>query len=206
MGRRITYDTGPPKIEYTDFADGNSALTSYSFSVGIGTASPTRLVIVPVAYFAASTSFSMTINGVAATEYTGCALDFGTAHTRMFGLNVPTGTTATVDVTMGAAGACRIAVFAADNLISHTPFDTSFDDTGTIVLDLDVDALGVACGYAFIGTGSPAPWSWSGMIETFDNGEATAATYTASSAQTPLSVVATPTALGTEIGCAASFR
>lgn len=206
----INYDSSPPSITYTDNDGQNTAVATHTFtSKAIGAAHPSRRVVVAVGFYAATTSCTMTIAGVAATELTGCARNYlGSTRTRMFIADIPTGTTATIVVTLGAAGACYIGVFSLLNALSATPVATSNDDTSPVTLDLNVSANGVACGYAIINVSTT--WAWTGMTEAFDATISslthTGATYTATAAQSPLSVSASVVPAGAIIGCAASFR
>lgn len=199
----------PPSIVATDKDIDNTASTTHTFSgKSVGVADPTRLIIVPIEAATSSSSISCTINGNAATSVSGAALDSGSSHVRMFVLAVPTGTTANIVVTLGSAGSASIGIFAAYNLLSFTPTDANSDISGTLDLSVSVSALGVACGFAFCN--ATGTWSWSGLTKQYDNavGSLTesGAIYTAMASQSPLSVSASFSGSGINIGCSASFR
>ncbi len=207
----------PASITNTDNAGSLTApatQTSWTFTgTSIGTASADRLVIVAVAYInTAATSATCTIAGGSATEITGCAIrSTGGGSTeiqfKMFRRVVASGTTATIVVNTGTATGCFIGVWSAYDLRSTTEVDTSRDEAAgtSVVLDLNVSAGGVACGYAVV----PNAVTWTGLTEDFD----TVVSIRHTGASKAQSLTASPltarinTSPGTAgIGCAASFR
>ncbi|CAA2139597.1 hypothetical protein [Hyphomicrobium sp. ghe19] len=209
--RSIVYSGAIPSIVYTDNGQDAGAVTTHTFTgKSIGAASPTRTVLVLARYSSTSTTFSCTIGGNAATLVASFSLGTAT-HLRLFALNVPTGTTATIVTTSNASGDVFIAVAAAYDLLSTTPTATNGVYSGasspTADLSLNVAANGVAFGYATFNTSGT--FVWTGMTEQLDTTISsishTVATYTATGAQSPLSVTVTRSANGC-FGLSASFR
>jgi hypothetical protein len=196
-------------------------LTTYTFtSVSIGDAALTRRVIVgiiardPASNTALSIS-SVTIGGIAAAQIYEVqnSVSSGSRNVMAFyAATVPTGTTATIVVTLSrAAQRMGIAVWRAMNLRSVTAFATaSSSDLATQTLSLNVPTNGVALGLSF-GDNNPTI-SWSGLTEDTQfvvetNLELSAASTSVGAAQSPLSIVATLTTVNNvAIGAAISLR
>lgn len=217
MGRFITYDV-VPSIAYctNDIQFPNTATTVWTFTgKAIGTATTDRLVIVSTWVIkpgGTSRTWTVTIGGTAATEIAGTNASTssgGTAdsETRMFAATVPSGTTANIVVTTSASTTgCAIGIWSAYNLASTTPVAAVASTTTPRNLSLNVSAAGVACGLSFHNVSS----SWTGMTEDFDNVIAglqhSGGSYTATTAQSPLSVTVTPSSGIGGVGNAVSFR
>lgn len=149
----------------TDLSD----LTTYTFtSIPIGTADTNRIVIVAIAIGGvARTVSSATIGGIAASiagTTTGT-----TAGTGMIYAKVPTGTTATISITLsGAANDCHIGVYRLVGQGSDTPFDTDAPAGGgtttrTATLDVPAGGAVVAC----MGNGG-SNVAWTNATEDYD--------------------------------------
>ena len=208
----------PASIVYCDNAGQLTAPGTQSNWVfagtSIGAVASDRLVIVIAAYInTVSTAATCTIAGVAATEVTGCAIRSTAGgstevQVKMFTRVVSAGTTATIVVSTGTATGCFIGVWSAYDLLSTTATDTARDyAAGTSVsLNLNVDALGVACGYGL----TPNAVTWTGLTEDVDAAVAgirnSGASVASTAGATPLTVtVNTSPGTGATM-CAASFR
>lgn len=116
-------------LAWTDGASDTSNTTTVNYgSLAIGAADTNRIVVVAIASRMATvnTISSVTIGGVAATLVSGTVAQIGGtngANSAIYQAAVPTGTTATVSVTYGAA-AVRSAV-SVYRLITGTPAATS---------------------------------------------------------------------------------
>lgn len=109
----------PIQVTFQQTAVSTSNLTTYTFSnQNIGTAFTGRIVVVGVASQGASIS-SITIGGNSATEINKNAAG-GVVSSKLFALQVDTGTTADIVVTMAAtAGSCGIAVWTLANAVGY---------------------------------------------------------------------------------------
>ena len=217
MGRFITYDV-VPSIAYctNDIQFPNVNTTVWTFTgKAIGTAAADRLVIVSTWVIkpgATTRTWTASIGGVSATEFAGAHVSTSTGAStdveiRMFAATVASGTTANIVITTsGSTTGCAIGVWSAYNLASTTPVAAVASIAMPRALSLNVSAAGVACGLSFHNVSS----TWTGMTEDFDNQIAglqhSGASYTATSAQSPLSVTVTPSSGTGGVGNAVSFR
>lgn len=192
--------------------------TTFTFtSKAIGTADPTRLVIVGLSYIdTAARTATVTVGGTSATEIAACAnrtTSGGSTEVevRFFAVSVATGTTANIVVTISGAGArgCYIGVWAAYDLLSTTAVATSTSTSGTssISLNLNVSDSGLVFGYTFFN----AAVTWTGLTEDFDAAIAglrhSGASYNAGAAESPRTVSCAYTGAGSGcIGSAVSYR
>lgn len=127
MGTTIS----PTVLTFQTSTGSTSNLTTYTFSsVAIGTAATDRLVIVAVYWESGSGSISLasgTIGGVTADI---SITRSGSIACALMTARVPTGTTATITVTLsGGATKCAIGVWSATGVVSATP-DATGDDVG----------------------------------------------------------------------------
>jgi hypothetical protein len=203
-----------PSIVYTDSDGQNTLANPHIFtSKSIGPPDPTRFVLVGVATGGSNAITGCTIGGNAATLVASSGGSGTNVYTRIFGLSVPSGTTATITVNLNTTQDAYIGVFAAYNLASTTPVASSGNNTNNpIPLSLNVSAGGVACGYAFSSAGNPTTWTWTGLVFQFggtvggSGPNHSGATYTATTAQTPLSASASFGGINNRAACAVSFR
>jgi len=207
-----------PEIAFQTVTGSITAETSYTFSSQpIGTAHTSRRVIVSVIYFnSAPSSATCTIAGVSAAEVGGAAIRSSAGGSgnefqmKMFIATVASGTTASIVVNTGPALGCWIAVWSAYYLQSATAVDAeAYFATGTTnILDLNVSADGVACGFGAMFNAV----SWTGMTEDFEDVVAgfghwrTAATYSAGAAESPRTVRINTNPGVNSTANAASFR
>lgn len=213
--RSITYSGALPSIVYTDNDGQNTSASTHTFtSKNIGTADPTRFVIVGVGSLGGNAITGCTIGGNAATLVASSGGSGTNSYTRMFGLLVPSGTTATIVVSLNTNQNAYIGVFAAYHLISTTPVASNGNNTNNpITLDLNVSAGGVACGYAISSAGNSSTWTWTGLVSAFGGtvpGQGlpnhAGAIYTATAAQTPLSASASFGGINNRSAASVSFR
>lgn len=161
MGRRITYDA-IASLVWTDSKSSASATSPHSFtSTATGTAAPSREVFVAVYNGVVS---AVTVGGISAT-----LVESASSSLTLWRAAVPTGTTATVEVTFtGGGGRLLISVWAAYNLLSTTPFDTaSYAASSTpasnhsTTIDTAGGGILIAAAAAVITSGDGGP-SWTG--------------------------------------------
>lgn len=145
-------------------ADG--ALFTFT-SRSIGIASSSRYVVVGVytATTAGANISGVTIGGVNAPLITGTNTSTTNTRVAFYGLLVPAGTTATIEVTTSATSAnCGIGIWSLYNLQSTTPVDA---DVGTTSVTSTTSTGGVAIGFG--GNASAvATTTWGGLTEDFD--------------------------------------
>lgn len=161
----------PPVVAQTDAVSTSANETVYSFATrDIGAAATDRYVLVG---FAAQSSGALTISSATIGGVTATVLETtsGTTVTGWVGAIVPTGATATVEITLSGSGAsgAGIVVNTITGLDSVTPFDTlhatGADPTGTI----DNAQNGIIMGVSINESGSTS-CSWTGLAtETVDS-------------------------------------
>jgi hypothetical protein len=189
----------PATVSFTDNMVDDSTLTTYTFTTrAIGTAAANRVVVVSVSTErntgTRTTVSSMTIGGISATL--AVALSSVDEEMELWEAVVPTGTTATIVVTLAAASVfCACGIWAVYG--SGTTAYNTASHTGTLSLSasLNVPAGGVAIGASAVNTG--ATWTWGGITENFDathrsgNRNYSGASLAFAVAQTGLSITAT---------------
>lgn len=111
-----------PTIVYGGANSTSAGISSGSLSLGIGTADPTRLVVVGIVDNSTTGVTAVTIGGITATKIIG--ISTGGTNASLWAATVTTGTTATVAFTLssGSAGAAVVA-WALYNLSSTTAVD-----------------------------------------------------------------------------------
>jgi hypothetical protein len=167
----------PVDISYTTGGLGSTNGTSPTPSftdLAIGAAAADRKVVacIYVLTLTGRTITGVTIGGIAATQVK--AASNGGAGVRMaefWVADVPTGTTATVAVTISGGnilGAGAI-VYRMTGAGSSTPFDTDEDTDGSDPQtgSIDVPANGAAIGFTF-GNTSGRTFAWTGLTEDVD--------------------------------------
>lgn len=194
-------------IVNTANAAGTADSNSYTFSTqSIGTAATGRIIVVTVGNIslsAARTISSLTIGGNSASSVIsvsdGPGTDSGYSHAAIYALQVDSGTTADIIVTLsGTALRCAIGVFAIYDANSATATDTASSAADPGNASIDVSAGGVLIGFQVGYPGSAV--TWTNLTERFDafiesslsNGHYTGASDAFASAQTSLSVTADP--------------
>jgi hypothetical protein len=183
-----------------------------------GPAGNRHTIIGVVGRDSASTDFSilgLTVNGVAATSVVTNAIETGsTLQTGIFIIDNPIGETMDIVVTFSeTVTQSAIAVWAAYDLVSSTPTATAQQfqtASANINLSLNVDAGGFAVGIS--GNGSTVgACTWAGFAARFDADSPSealsysGADYTATTAQTPLTIGADWTGTDDAAGVAASW-
>lgn len=193
-------------------ADGTDA-SSYTFTdKSIGTAAADRVVVVGVAGFGNAPS-GVTIGGVAATQLVLATLGTTGGFAGLWALAIPSGTTATIAVTIGgSADRCGVAVWRLTGTRgSITPLDTDVDEdgnnSGSLTLNTVVD--GGVIGYAY--SASDPNFSWTGVTKEFEFALETSAreqsggTALTSSNNASYSITFSAAGGGDTVGCAVSF-
>lgn len=202
-----------PSITFTDSDGSASDLTTYTFtSKSIGTENPTRKVIVSVSSIAdalGSTSISsLTVGGISATV----AVSQVSGDGGFCGLaiaDVPTGTTASVVVTMAnLQSRMGIGVWAAYDLTSSTPTDTATSTADPASLNLDLVAGDIAVAAVFNNTNGTA--TWTGATERFDaiidGAQYSGADFSAVSDEAPRTIECDYSATSRDVGVSAAWR
>lgn len=195
--------------------------TTYSFAgASIGTADATRRVIVAVAYTAAAairTLNSATIAGVSATIHIQAINGSGIVHAgcALISALVPTGTTATVELTFSSTmTACGISIYRQVGEHSSSPHSVDEDITLSAAeddFDMTISTPGsgalVAAGIVAVSGGTPTSQSWTNATEDFESAafetlhQYSTASQTNLSAQASYTVsVAMTTSTGTGMG------
>lgn len=213
--------TPAPAITSSYITQANASFvisTSNTFSnVSVGTADSLRYVLVGVSARSngngSKTISSVTVAGNAATLlFQSTPQNDGSNYYDVVGFAIialPTGTTANIAVTCsGTMYGFAVAVWKIINLQSTTPVATDTSGgTSPMTGSTNVSAGGAAFGVAISTTGGADTFTWSGLTERYDVSQNVGAMSGASddfaSAQSPLSISATPTAGGT--GATAAF-
>jgi hypothetical protein len=149
-------------VTVTDTSESDADTDTYTFSTqSLGAEAADRYIVIGASAREGSATLrnfsSVTVGGNAATSLVEVEATAG--QIGLFGIAVPTGTTADVVVTFdGANSRCTIAVFRIVGADTTTPTDTSFDSENqpavdtTLDLNLDVVDEGVIAAYAAGGT------------------------------------------------------
>ncbi len=195
-----------------------SGLVRTFTSVPIGAAASGRLVIIAIGEQGTdappSTIASVTLDGVAMTQIIQQTHSIGGAS--LWALAKDAGTTGTVVATSNTtASAVDVVSWSGYNLNSTTPTaSNSVASTTTPSTTLNISAGGFAVGYVMVRKGTPNPtFTWAGLTERLDANIGTSIDHTAAdaafaSAQTGLTISATPSSSPLAVGAlvVASFR
>jgi hypothetical protein len=202
---RFGSGTPAPSNTFTDSVVDATNLTTYTFtSRAIGAVDSTRRVVVGVAWgnSIARTLSSATIGGVGATIHvqTGAGNLDGSA---LISAAVPTGTTATIVVTLTAGALnCGIAVWSLLNA-TGSPSATASDNTTSadaLSVGVNVPANGsLFCICAMVGSGAGRTFTWTNATERVDAPLEVSDVYSAASetglgVETPRTITATASA------------
>lgn len=206
----------PPVVVYVGVTHNTANSSSYSFaSAAIGTAAADRVVFILVTWASGNTTpvtiSSATIGGVAATvhaQVTAVASDaIGSA---ILSAAVPTGTTATIAITLsGSGGSIDVGVLAVTGLSSQTPHAsaTATTSAGACSNSVNVPEGGFVLACANFNDDLSGV-TWVGATERYDetntDGSAervTGASVASLTAQTGRTVSATSANTGSNVGC-----
>lgn len=209
-------NAAPASIVWTDHQVVTATGVAQGFTASIGTADPTRVVLVCFSTGQAGiVSATATIASAPATPIQVNTAG-STGGSAMFLLAVPTGTTANVVVTWGASQTRHgMGVWSMYNLQSSTPTNSAQSSANPLSMAVPVLAGGVIAGYAMGSSGTLRTWTWSlgsaGAAENFDEIVAGTVGHSGASANFAAaeSVTATATPSGSQTtfaGVAASFR
>lgn len=195
------------------FADQSFQLVSISTatfaSLSLSTAAADRAIVVVAGFTNSSALTAVTVGGVSATPVVQ-ATDGSSQRSEIWIAQVPTGTTGTVVLSSSTGfGAAGVGIFAAYNLTSIVPTDTNSDTVGTLNMNANVSANGVVVAGAMANSaGSAGSPSWTVPSLAYQGGNTnfnhSGATYTATSAVTPLTITCSGLG-GFIVGTAASF-
>lgn len=170
-------DVQPATVTFIGTTRSGSDLTTYTFNDrDTGSPDPARTTVVGIIADDGATNFTIdsgTIGGVAATMMGTGASDTGSLiNARFMGLANPSGTTATITVTMSeAVTGCAVIIWSVLNLLSLTPtaqnqaFQTS---SAAMTLDVNTTADGVVLGIAGSSAGGETT-TWTGLAEVTDD-------------------------------------
>jgi hypothetical protein len=140
---------------------------TYTFTdVAIGTADASRIVAAMFSHRASGTIGSVTIGGVGATLIK--AQTAGTSAAYIYAAAVPTGTTATVIITMSAGSSSRcglglVSIYDASG-VAASDSDSSTAEPASVTLTVPTN--GVVIGYVW--ANSATTYTWTGLTERFD--------------------------------------
>ena len=163
---------GPARIDFASNTSDSTDATSYSFSMGAGTVTDDRYIIVGVSVVAlgadTTTLPTVTINGNATTAIT------TDAFLKFVGLSVPAVTSITVGITRGGnqMSSASAVVYAAYNLTSTTAAATVSTGGGG---NPQVGSVNTNLGDCIVGMGfsnGAASFTWSGLTEDVDSSPA----------------------------------
>lgn len=203
---------GPAVATETDSVSSASNDFTYTFTDrAVGAADPDRYVVAAVTMEddgVSASATAVTIGGVTADEVVGIthAASSESTYAGLWIAKVPTGTTATIEVTGNTTmTGCAVTVYRVTGIRGPTATDTDTDSgtKTTFSMDLDVQSRGVAIGTAKNrDQGSAA--SWTGLTEDddfqSDNTRHTAASSVFSANQTARTI---EVVMGFERGCSA---
>jgi hypothetical protein len=158
-------------VTYIDSHSTGTDASSHTYaSVSIGTASADRLVVVAAIDDPRNIS-GVTIGGNAAAQLRDAQAGGSGNSADMWGLVVPTGTTATIVVSYSGGNASRGAI-GIWTVTGHDPAQLPYDSAaytgngtgGTMQLDVVADGAIIAAGYSV----SDPAFSWTGITEDFE--------------------------------------
>lgn len=151
----------PATISYNGTASATVTASTFTFTpFPLGTAAANRKVIIGVVYNSATAVNSVTVGGTSATQIA------SNGACSFWVLDVPTGTTATIVVTMASAiVGCAIAGWAAYGLRTSTAVGSGSATATATVHTLDATAFqgGVVVGVSAQTTAVLSTTTWSGL-------------------------------------------
>lgn len=128
------------------FYDSKSGANGWA-GVAIGPAAADRIVVVATSDQAGTPISAVTVGGISATRRV------TNSHTQIWTASVPTGTTATINVTSSSGTLNGVGVYSLYGLTSEVP---AFTAMGTISVSLDVNSGGFAiASFSVNGSGTP---------------------------------------------------
>lgn len=142
--------------------------SSYTFSRGIGSDSPTRYALYTVVWNGAVTLDSATVDGTAAVIVGQQANGSTRVGIVISSVPVPTGTPTVIVNFSGTAQCCGVGCFGIFDIISTTATDTAATNTDNSGQSIDVNAGGCAIGVSSsaLATDSVA---WTNITEKYDD-------------------------------------
>lgn len=151
----------PPLRTYIASYGDSANLSTYTFTnCNIGTASSDRFVVVACHHESGGTFTGCTIDGVAATLL--AVANAGQA-VALYGLAVPSGTTATIAFTLSSSSTFGvIGIWSVTGLQSTTPTDIiqKVQDAATVSDVIDVSADGIVIAATTMGSASTTTINW----------------------------------------------
>lgn len=199
--------SGSPAITYTDTAVDTNDLSSYTFTArSIGTAAADRRIIVGI-FARSSVSTTIAVSGVTVAGITAAVVPGTPAggpngsvstETSLWIVDVPTGTTGDIVVTLNNTGSrCAIALWSATGIVgSPSDVATYFVSGSNNTISLNADVLTGSIVVAIGGCNSSAvTMTWTGATEDVDaaveTSRYTAASHLSVGAETPRTFTAT---------------
>lgn len=192
----------PPSYTYNTRSINTANQTDYTFTnLNIGTADVTRFVVIGV-IAQGNDITGLTIGGSAATRLAHQYVASGFMEPLAFyGLLVPSGTTATVVVSVASSSNCAVVSYSLYNLDSTTPFDNknAAHSSGVITLSANTTPDAVVLGLAVEWGSTLRTFTWAGVTEQSGFDEVVEASNSAwsggdalmTSAETPRTITAT---------------
>jgi hypothetical protein len=169
--------SAPATVEFTDLAESAANNAVYTFAdLDAGAADADRYLAVAVTMSddgLAAAATACTIGGQSATEAAGQSVAAASEsnYAGVWIVKVPTGTTATVEVTGNTTmQSCSVTLYRIIGIASATPTDTDTASSavgGLLSMDLDVQSGGVAIG-AGVNADQGTAASWVGLTEDDD--------------------------------------
>jgi len=165
---------GPASGSLTANTVSNVSSSSYSFaSQAIGAEDATRRIAIAVTWYNGNEVDSVTVGGVAATKVSDPGvLVAGESGVSWWVVDLPTGTTATVQVTFTAAvSRCGIGVFRIVGARSGRPVRTRLVTGASNPFSTTVDAPSgsvVLAGAVMTNTSAAGSYTWAGVTEQYD--------------------------------------
>jgi hypothetical protein len=190
-----------------EIGSGTHTHTGLSFR----TAGPTRTLIVFAGLGNGTGGFvnSLSIGGVPATLVSSVNVGTGTSS-QIWVASVPSGTSGSVSLS-GPSGNWNsmVCVYAAYDLASNTPTDTSTDISFPVSTSVSVQANGIVIAGMTVFASNPGSASWSGITQDFAanySGDGLSGASRVATSATTVNASGTYSIGGTGCGCTASFR
>lgn len=160
-------NVSPITIFYLENQINTSNASSYTFTRGIGSNSPTRYALYTVVWNGAVTLDSATVDGTAAVIVGQQANGSTRVGIVISSVPVPTGDPTLIVNFSGTAQCCGVGCFGIYDLISTTATDTAATNTDNSGQSIDVNAGGCAIGVSSSALSTDSV-SWTNITERYD--------------------------------------
>lgn len=189
----------------SDVATANN--TTFSFTLNAGTEDAARSLLIAVGVGGGSTgTISSLLVGGSATGVVllkDVAIN-GEAHARLYGIDYPTGGTASLEIgCSGSKGHCGAVVLPVYNVDINTTVDTANSSANPATDTIDVNAGGIVFAYEILASSTDRTFAWTNLDELLDETiEGSDATHTAAatvfaSAEAGKTITCTPSGAAT---------